>query len=496
MQVNVSGGEDALAIYRQYGSVAILSTDGRMKVDFSVADDAKLALGDDVTVQGDGFSVAATITDLHMQGMKATATILGDELPLNAPVWIEYRSGRIGEGTLSINKPMAVSAHGGTVDEVRVNVGDLVSQKMTLLTLKDAPISLEMENLRMQRESIAESLRTAVAQREDLILVAPSDGVIASLNLAVGDSVQGGAAAMSMIVGEEMVLSIAVDELDVVLVTPGQPVDISVDALPGTTITGAVEKIAPVGSGSGGVSTYDVSLNFTAAGTGVMPGMNASGAVEVARAENALYVPVEALLTVGNQQYVMVYEQAASDAAAAPSSSPEGVGGPPQSRRGAENTEQATQAPGDAPQVDALTAESGNAPAGEGQAVGGGGSPGRSSMGGGRQLPEGMDAEQMAQMRANFAAMSTEGGTPNQGNGAAPSIPLSASSGTASQAGTLRAVTTGIQNDDYVQILSGLSTGEIVMYQLAGTTAGANAAMTGRVMGGGAVNGVGNFLSR
>ncbi|HML49669.1 MAG TPA: biotin/lipoyl-binding protein, partial [Clostridia bacterium] len=35
MQVNVREGDDALAKYREYGSVVILSTDGRMKVEFA-----------------------------------------------------------------------------------------------------------------------------------------------------------------------------------------------------------------------------------------------------------------------------------------------------------------------------------------------------------------------------------------------------------------------------------------------------------------------------
>ena len=54
------------------------------------------------------------------------------------------------------------------------------------------------------------------------------------------------------------------------------------------------------------MTTYDVELTFDAAGTGVRSGMNATGEIEVASADDVLYVPVEALMTIKNQTYVMV----------------------------------------------------------------------------------------------------------------------------------------------------------------------------------------------
>ena len=63
--------------------------------------------------------------------------------------------------------------------------------------------------------------------------------------------------------------TIAVDELDVVEVAVGQKVKITVDALSDAEMDGEVYKIAPVGSNSGGVTTYDVELTFDAAGHGV-----------------------------------------------------------------------------------------------------------------------------------------------------------------------------------------------------------------------------------
>ena len=306
-------GDDALAVYRKYGAVALLSTDGRMKVEFDVAEGTSVELGETLFVSGMGavvgttFSVEGEVTDLYMQGTKAVVTINDDTLPMDADATVTNGMGEIvGTGTLEINKPMAVSAYVGTIRQIRVNVGDEIERKDTIYVLEDSPLTLTQESLRIQREAAAEELEEAKEQRENLIILAPCDGVIASVEaLEVGSSVTAGTTLLSILEGEDMTLTIAVDELDVVSVQEGQPVSITVDALSDLTVEGTVEKIAPVGSGESGVTTYDVKLSFDAAGTGIRAGMNATGEILVASVEDALYIPVEALMTVNDQYCVL-----------------------------------------------------------------------------------------------------------------------------------------------------------------------------------------------
>lgn len=445
MKLYAKAGDDALAVYREHGSVALISTDGRMKVSFDVTSGQGLALGDSVTVAGDGFAREATITELYLQGTKATATILDDALPLDAPVSIEYEGRPIGAGSLRINKPMAVSAFGGTIQDVRVSEGDTISQMVTIYTLKDAPNSLEQESLRMQRESAADSLETAVEKRESLIVTSPAEGTVATVAAAIGDGIQSGTALMTLIEGEEMVLTIAVDELDVVSVAPGQPVTITVDALPDLALTGTVEKIAPVGTGSNGVSTYDVLLNFSAEGTGVRPGMNASGEVLVAQAEGALYIPIEALMTIGDRTYVMVAGGETDGSVA--------------QAQGAPGAEAAAVGTGNAERADVPSPRSDGEPAAEGMTRG--------------------ERRPAAEGRSDMAT-AADGG---QRSARMAEAQLAA---TTTTEGTLREVTTGLMNDDSVQILSGLSAGEVVLYQTAtGASSSYSANMASRMSGGG-----------
>ena len=432
-QILAEPGDDALAVYRRLGSVAMLSTDGRMKVQLEVSEDVQLAYGEIVTVTGPDFVCEGSVSDLYLQGTRAVVTVTDDTLPMDVQVTVTTQAGQAaGSGTLQINKPMAVSAFGGTIKAVRVKEGDLVDRRTTLFTLEDSPITLKIENLRIQRENAAATLADAREKRENLIVRAPVDGVVASVAVAQGDEIVSGAALCSILQGEDMLLTIAVDELDVVQVAEGQSVNITVDALPDLVLAGSVQKIAPVGTSSGGVSTYDVWLGFDAAGTGVRPGMNASGQVQVAHVADALYVPVEALMTINNQSFVLVADStgAAEGGAVMPFMQADGEG------MGAQGF-----APGQG--ADGAAQRGGDRVRGEGTGQGG------AAMGG--QTAGGEDfAQRMAQRQAAMGGSAV-------------------TTGGAAQTGAMRAVTVGLMNDDYVEILSGLSAGEVVLYQ---TTSG------------------------
>lgn len=461
MALYAEAGDDALAVFRREGALAIISTDGRMKVEVDNEQRAlNVALGDRVEVAGVGMeTVTGTVTDLTRQGTHATVTIGSDALTMGAAVTVSTMAGeRIGEGTLEVNKPMAVSSYGGTIKAVRVSVGDSVKRRDTLFTLEDSPLTLTVENLRLQREAAAKELEDAKRQRENLIVVAPCDGVVASLAVSEGDEIASGTLLGSILEGEDMNLTIAVDELDVVEVEIGQKVAITVDALGDAEIDGEVYKIAPVGTNSGGVTTYDVELTLDASGTGVRSGMNATGEIQVASRENALYVPVEALMTIGDETYLMVADggtsllsQALSAGRQSRSAGSARSGG---QTRSADASGNMPQMGGDMPE--GMPQMSGTAPEGMPQ-MGGDMPEGMPQMGG--TAPEGM---------AQTGASTAQGGEESL-----PERLISAvrawlyegvEQGAEEVTGSLVKVEVGLQNDDCAEILSGVSEGDVVLY--------------------------------
>ena len=471
MAIYAQAGDDALAVFRREGALAIISTDGRMKVEFdSALSSMDIALGDTVCIVGRGVDTVGTVTDLTRQSTHATVTILSDELPMGTAVTVSTQAGEeLGTGTLEVNKPLAVSSYGGTIKRVNVAVGDTVKRKQTIFQLEDSPLTLTLEDLRLQREAAAKELADAKERRESLIVVAPCDGVVASLNVSEGDDITSGTLLGSILEGEDMNLTIAVDELDVVQVEVGQSVTITVDALSDTELGGEVYRIAPVGTNSGGVTTYDVELTFDAAGTGVRSGMNATGEIEVASAQDALYVPVEALMTIANETYLMVADGGTQSLTSAASSARGSRRSASQSAEGAQGGMPAGMQGGDMP----ADMPEGGMP---GSGMPDGAMPGASS----RDAQTGSAQDNAAQPEQKTGLL----------DGLRSSLHewLYEGVSTAEEVtGSLVRVETGLQNDDYVQILSGVSEGDVVLYTASTSSSSSSSSRGG--MGGGNMGG-------
>ncbi len=451
--IYAKAGDDALAVFRREGTLAVISTDERMKVELTSAEGALgLALDEKVTVIGEHIYAEGTVVELTRQGTQATITVMEDDLPMNKDYdgdgkadmimgrTVEVRNADnqiIGEGTLEPNKPMAVSAFGGTITYVDAILGSKVGRTERMFRLTDSPLTLTIEELRLQREASAKELEEAKEQRENLIIVAPCDGTVATLDVEEGDEITSGTLIGSILQGEDMNLTIAVDELDVVQVEIGQPVSITIDALSSLELTGEVYKIAPVGNNSGGVTTYDVELTFDAAGTGVRSGMNATGEIEVASADDVLYVPVEALMTIKNQTYVMVADGGTTVLADAAQSAASG------SQRGSRG--QGMQ---------------GGMPSG-GQMPDMGGMPNAGGMPEG-MTPGGEPAQTEEETGLAARAKSLVSGV--VGKVRAWLYEGVETTSAAQVTGSLVKVEVGMQNDDYAQITSGLSEGDVVLY--------------------------------
>ena len=473
MAIYAAAGDDALAVFRREGALAIISTDGRMRVEVDdVPKAANLALGDSVSVTGASVDVTGTVTDLTLQGTHATITINSDELPMGETVTVTTAAGQsVGTGTLEVNKPMEVSAYGGTIKSVSVKVGQKVERKDTLFKLEDSPLTLTLENLRLQREAAAKELEDVKAQRENLIVVAPCDGIIASLEVSEGDEITSGSLLCSILQGEDMKLTIAVDELDVVNVEAGQKVTITVDALSGVEISGEVYKIAPVGSNSGGVTTYDVELSFDAEGTGVRSGMNATGEIEIASKSSTLFVPVEAIMTINNTTYVMVEDGGSQSLASASTSTSASTGG--SGTKGSRGTD--AQGMGVPAGMGGMP-EMGEAPAGMDAST-----AGEASRRGSWVQTEGTASEPAAQQEEEQSVLTRALNTAKSlYSGLMAWIYEDAVSTADTVTGSLVQVTVGMQNDDYAEILSGVSAGQTVLYTATSSSSGSSWNMNSR----------------
>lgn len=311
MAVNIAVGDDSLAEFREHGDVIVLSTDGRMRVDIKEITGADVALGDELRVTGEGVETTGEVVNLMRHGTSASVLVDSDAYAMDTPVTVATMNGEyVGEGILAINKPMGISAYGGTIKSLAwtVQVGKYVERLDPLARIVWDELPLYFDNDKVLREfvKVKTQLENARANLEALTVVAPCDGKIVSVDVEKGGSVEDGTQLLTMVETDAgMSLTLSVDELDIVHVQPGQMVHIGVDALEDVELTGVVRKIAPLGNTETSVTTYDVYVELTGEiDSRVLGGMNVTGEIEILSADNALMIPTDALRRDGAGWYV------------------------------------------------------------------------------------------------------------------------------------------------------------------------------------------------
>ena len=161
-----------------------------------------------------------------------------------------------------------------------------------------------------QVASAEAQVAAAQAQLDLLILTAPVAGTVVSLGLAVGDRAGGaslgGAGTVAIADLAELRIASTASEIDIVSLTPGMAVTLTFDSLPDLTLAGAMCEIGTVGTGTGGVVEFPLTVCLAKQGPGLRVGMSANVSIVLAKADDALIVPAQAIKTVDGKPTVRV----------------------------------------------------------------------------------------------------------------------------------------------------------------------------------------------
>ncbi len=115
-----------------------------------------------------------------------------------------------------------------------------------------------------QYETAQANLSAAQSALANVELVAPFDGVVAGLDVNVGNSINAGQIAVTIADFSSWVVKTTdLTELDVVAVKQGQAVTVTLDALPGVTFNGKVQSIGQTYSEMQGDIVYEVTVTLT-----------------------------------------------------------------------------------------------------------------------------------------------------------------------------------------------------------------------------------------
>lgn len=164
----------------------------------------------------------------------------------------------------------------------------LVEQKMVSVN--------DVEQLRYDLENARASLRLARLEQSYGTVTAPISGVVASRNIKTGNLVQINTPIFTIVDNSRLEATLNAPEREIETLKAGQTVQLSVDALPGKTFEGRIDRVSPVvDSGSG---TFRVICAFDGGGL-LQPGMFGRIRIEYDQRANALVIPRTALLEDG-----------------------------------------------------------------------------------------------------------------------------------------------------------------------------------------------------
>lgn len=297
-------GESVDAVMERDGALAIVCPDDLMKT--VVPYENALAPGDAATVTVGTQSVNGVV--VSTSGGKATVQFEDSDFALgDTAVVTDANSSEIGSGTVAVANPVYVSAQGGTVDDVRVEVGDDVSRGGKLLALDGEILSSSLYSQLEQRESLRGDLDDILADIDGLSVRAGTDGVITGLSLKKGQPVQQGVALFTVQSSNAVKIDVEIDELDIADIEMGDAVTVTFDALPEKTYTADIIKINPVGVAKNNVTKYTTTLSLEGA-QDVLLGMSADVQIVSQQVQNARLIPVEAIQVINGEKFV-VFEQ-------------------------------------------------------------------------------------------------------------------------------------------------------------------------------------------
>lgn len=162
-------------------------------------------------------------------------------------------------------------------------------------------------------DEVLVSANETVKKGQDLItftdgsdpIAAPAAGVITTITAAVGERLNGGEVVAHLTNYNNLQTVVQVDELDIPKVKIGQSVTVKVSAYPDQTYTGKVSEIANEGISTNGVSTFDVTIQLGKL-KDLKVGMSTEASILTASKDTALYVPIEAVHSRGNQKFVIL----------------------------------------------------------------------------------------------------------------------------------------------------------------------------------------------
>lgn len=288
-------------------------------------------------------------------------------------------SGTIGGGTVTTLKADV----SGTVSYIAVKDGDYVKKGQLIAKLTSDSLTNSQRSNQLNLKDSELSLKSSRKSLDDYNITSPISGTVITKNSKAGDKIDNSNSQTVMMVVADMSkvkFTITVDELDITKIALGQTAVVDADALPEETYEAKVTSIAGEGTSTGdGVTTFKVELTIDEPGN-LRSGMNVNANIVIEEAKDVIGIPEEALMnTKGSTAKVLVK----SDKAASKNDKRNAEGGDADKAKG--KSASAGSIPANADAKSGINKGTNSAPTGD-SGKGSGGAPA-----GGNAVPDGYE---------------------------------------------------------------------------------------------------------
>ncbi len=190
------------------------------------------------------------------------------------------------------------------------------SQRLYADTLISQEVFQDSETTYKLAKNALDRAQKALDQVDDQLsktrIVAPFDCTILTRPVSIGQAVSGsagynsGTEVMTIANLKEMIIMAHMNQADVIRLKAGQKVDVQVQAVPGLTMVGMVERVAPQATLKNNIKGFATQIRLKNIDPRVRPGMTANMTIPVASAENVLAIPIAAVFTEQGERYAYV----------------------------------------------------------------------------------------------------------------------------------------------------------------------------------------------
>lgn len=198
----------------------------------------------------------------------------------------------------SATERLSLIKEGGRAEIVRQAEASVASAKEGLRTARAnaAQNLLRKEDVRQAQAGLAQARAAVAIAKQQLsytYVKSPISGVLATRTTEPGQVIAAGQALGDVVNLGSLYLKGDVSEKEVVNVSPRQHVRVLVDAIPGRTFGGVVEKIYPAAPTSN--RNFPVRVRISGSDSGIRPGMFARGQIVAGMFSNVMLVPKDAI---------------------------------------------------------------------------------------------------------------------------------------------------------------------------------------------------------